>query len=163
MSEQTNQREATYNAIKSVLNFKDGDSIKESLSSDLKKQAKAILFEGFRSGSISSSESFQKNTLNDDSKLGAYCNGLISNWVKKDKRMNGGTQYKIQNPGSRAGQGDETVKELRKLLKQVADTDAESEVQSALDARVAEVKAAKAPALTINSEAIPEHLRHLVK
>lgn len=163
MSEQVNQREATYNAIKSVLKFSDGDNIKERFTSDLKKQTKSILFEGFRSGTITSSESFQSKTLKDDSKLNAYCNGLISNWAKKDKRMNGGVQHKIQNPGSRAGQGDETIKELRKLAKQVAGTDAESEVQAALDARVVEVKAAKTPTLTINTEAIPEHLRHLVK
>ena len=166
--EQTNQRTATYNAIKSVLtesnvSFEDGMNVKESLSADFKKLIKTILFEGFRSGSISHSEAFASKTLSDDSLLNTYCNGLISNWTKKDKRLNGDVKYTIKNPGSRAGQGDEKVKELRKLLKQVIGTEAESEVKAALDDRVAEVKATKTPSVTINADAIPEHLRHLVK
>ena len=52
MSEQTNQKEATYNAIKSVLtaaglSFEDGMDVKESLTPELKKKVKALLFEGF--------------------------------------------------------------------------------------------------------------------
>jgi hypothetical protein len=168
MSEQTNQREATYNAIKSVLianaiTFEDGMNVKESLSSDFKKEVKTILFEGFRNNSISMSDKAQGDTLPIDSKLNTYCNGLISNWTKKDKRLNGNVKHVIKNKGSRAGQGDEQVKELRKLLKQVTDPTAAAEVQTALDARVAQVKAEKTPSLVINADAIPEHLKHLVK
>ena len=101
--------------------------------------------------------------MGNDTELNKYCNGLISNWVKKDKRLNGNVKYSIKNPGSRAGQGDEQVKELRKLLKQVTSADAKEQVQAALDARVAEVKAERTPSLVINTDALPEHLQHLVK
>ena len=162
------QREATYNAIKSTLesngiSFEDGMEVKSVLSPDMKKEARAILFEGFRSGSIYGSDDFKATKLNNDSELNKYCGGLISNWSKKDKRLNGNTKYEIQNPGSRAGQGDDQVKELRKLLKTVKGTDAESEVQEALSSRIAEVKASKQPKVTINVDALPEHLRHLAE
>ena len=164
--EVTNQKEATYNAVKSVLesksiSFEDGeDNVNDVLTKDMKTEVKTILFEGIRSGTVSCSK---QAIIDDDSALNKYCNGLISNWTKKDKRFNGGVQHKIQNPGSRAGQGDEQVKELRKLLKQVAGTEAESQVQAALDSRVAEVKATKTPALVINVDALPEHLKQFVK
>ena len=160
-----NQKEATYNAIKSVLSsnnvsFEDGSDVKGVLSKDMKTEVKTILFEGIRGRTVVCSK---EAIINNDSALNKYCNGLISNWTKKDKRLNGNIQHKIQNPGSRAGQGDEQVKELRKLLKQVKGSDAESQVQEALDTRVTEVKATKNPTLIINVEAIPEHLRQFVK
>ena len=166
--EQTNQRTATYNAIKSVLelygvSFKDKMDTQEVLTSEMKKEIKTILFEGFRSGSISYKPAFASTKLNNDSELNKYCGGLVSNWTKKDRRLNGDVKYVVKNPGSRAGQGDEQVRELRKLLKTVAGTDAEAEVQKTLNARVAEVKATKTPAVTINVDALPEHLKHLVK
>lgn len=163
MSEQVTQREATYNAIKSVLtskgvSFEDGTDVKEVLSADMRKEVKTILFEGIRGGIIA------YNKSSSDTELNSYCNGLISNWLKKDKRLNGNTKYEIKNKGSRAGQGDEQAKELRKLLKQVAGTKAESEVAKALQTRIDEVKASKQQkAIEINVEALPEHLRHLVK
>ena len=165
MSEQTGQKEATYNAIHSVLeakgiSFEDGSNVSEVLNTELKKEAKTILFEGIRSETVACSK---QHIIDSDTKLNTYCNGLISNWTKKDKRFNGNVQHKAINPGSRAGQGDEQVKELRKLLKQVAGTDAVAQVQVALDTRVAEVKAAKTPALVINAKSIPEHLRKFIK
>ena len=166
--EQVNQREATYNAIKSVLeanniSFEDGMNTKEVLTPEIKKEIRGVLFEGFRANSISYTAAFASSKLNNDSELNKYCGGLISNWIKKDKRLNGNVKYVIKNPGSRAGQSDEQVRELRKLLKTVAGTDAETEVKKALDARIAEVKATKVPAVTINVDALPEALRHLVK
>jgi len=165
--EQTNQREATYNAVKSVLeangiSFEDGMDTKEVLTSELKKEIKGILFEGFRGDSIVMSAA-AKTKHSTDSELNKYCGGLVSNWTKKDRRLNGNIKYEVKNPGSRAGQGDEQVRELRKLLKTVKGTKNESEVQKTLDARIAEVKASKVPAVTINIEALPESLRHLVK
>ena len=159
------QKEATYNAVKSALElkgftFEDGEDVCEAVTPDTKKEIKAILFEGFRSGTVAYTENFASKILNDDSELNKYISGLISNWLKKDKRLNGNTKYQPQNPGSRAGQGDEQVKELRKLLKITRGTDAEAEVKKALDARVAEIKAAKRP--EIDASALPEHLRHLV-
>lgn len=168
MSEQINQKEATYNAIKSVLksnsiSFEDGMDVKQVLTPEMKKEIKSTLYEGFRSGNIAVSEKFAANKLNNDSELNKYCNNLLTNYTLKDKRLNGNIKHKTKNPGSRAGQGDETTRELRKLLKQVAGTDAEAEVQKSLDLRIAEVRASKQSKVEINVDALPEHLKHLVK
>lgn len=164
MSTQVNQRQATYNAITSAIgSFEDGTNVKEFLTPEIKKEAKNTLFAGFRSGLISYSAEFGSTKLNNDVELNKYCIGLISNWTKKDPRLNGDVKYAAKNPGSRAGQTDEQVKELRKLLKQVSGTPVESEVKKALDARVSQIKTAKSPAVSINIDALPENLRHLVK
>ena len=118
------QKEATYNAVKSTLEakgvtFEDGEDVGEAVTTDTKKEIKAILFEGFRDGTISYTENFAKKILGDDSELNKYISGLISNWLKKDKRLNGNTQYKPENPGSRAGQGDDQVKELQVSCEQI--------------------------------------------
>ena len=166
-----NQKEATYNAIISAFNnagvsFENGEIAKDVLTAEIRSEVRETLFTQFRAGEISYSEEFAQTQLNDDSLLKKYIAGLVSNWVKKDKRLNGDVQYKILNPGSRAGQGDETVKALRSLVKQLTVSGNEeglAEAKQALFARQNELVAAKAVKSTpINVDAIPEALRYLV-
>ena len=145
-----NQKTATYEAIASVIDFTDGDVI--TLSKEQKAKVKDILVEGFTSGTI--------ELKNDQDDMGKYVNGLINNWLRKDKRLNGNTEYKSANPGSRAGQGDPQVKNLRLLLKTDIDESAKQEVQGAIAARLAELKPAKQ--VEIDVTAIPEEFRHLI-
>jgi len=166
-----NQKEATYNAIINAIDnagvsFEDGDVAKDVLTTEMRSEVRETLFTQFRNEEISYGEGFETK-LNDDTELKKYIAGLVSNWVKKDKRLNGNVQYQIQNPGSRAGQGDDTIKALRSLIKQLAATGNEDglvEAKEALSARQAELSAAKAVKSTpINVDAIPEALRYLVK
>jgi len=166
-----NQKEATYNAIIGAFNnagvsFENGEIAKDVLTAEIRSDVREILFTQFRASEISFSEEFAQNTLNDDTLLKKYIAGLVSNWVKKDKRLNGDVQYKILNPGSRAGQGDETVKALRSLVKQLTVSGNEeglAEAKQALFARQTELATAKAVKSTpINVDAIPEALRYLV-
>jgi hypothetical protein len=166
--EQTNQREATYNAVKSTFEsngvaFEDFMDTKGFLTPEMKKEIKTLLFEGFRSGSISYTEKFANTKLNSDKELNKYCGGLVSNWTKKDKRLNGNIKYEIQNPGSRAGHGDDQVKAMRNLKKTTNDPTVLAEIDKALEERIAEVKASKVKNVVIDVQALPEHLRHLVK
>lgn len=167
-----NQKEATYNAITSAfenagVSFEDGDVSKDILTAEMRSEVRKTLFTGFRNGEISYKEEFAETKLNNDFELNKYVAGLVSNWVKKDKRLNGNVQYKIVNPGSRAGQGDETVKALRSLIKQLTaagNTSGLAEAKEALSVRQAEIAATKATKSSpINAEALPEALRHLVK
>jgi hypothetical protein len=163
-----NQREATFNAIITVLStnsvtFQSGSDVKSVITSDHKKKVKDILITGFKNGTIDYTEDFAKTKLVSDSELSKYCSGLISNWIKKDPRLNGNTKYQVTNKGSRVGQGDSQVKELRKLLKATVGTEAEQEVVAALNARIEAVKATKKPVVSIDVESLPENLRHLVK
>lgn len=80
-------------------------------------------------------------------KLRAYASGLVNNWIRKDKRLNGGQSYTVKNPGSRAGAGDDQLKALKTLRKQVAATNNPqqlAEVDTAIANRQAEITAAKA-------------------
>lgn len=162
------QREATFNAIVTVISsnnitFNNGQDVKNILTSTMKKAVKDILIQQFKSGSIDCTDDFKKTKLSSDNELSKYCSGLISNWIKKDPRLNGNSKYQVVNKGIRAGQSDLQVKELRKLLKVTAGTDAQDQVSQALNARLDELRAAKTPQVSIDVTALPEHLRHLVK
>lgn len=163
-----NQREATFNAIITVLSnngasFQSGSDVKSVITSEHKKKVKDILVADFKNGNIDYTDDFAKTKLTSNSELSKYCSGLISNWIKKDPRLNGNTKYQVLNKGSRVGQGDSQVKELRKLLKATTGTDAENEVTEALNARLAAVRADKKPVSNIDVDSLPENLRHLVK
>lgn len=95
----------------------------------------------------------------DDASLLKYIPGLVNNWVRKDLRLNGGVKYTAKNPGSRSGNGDEAIKNMKLLLANVTDPEARAAIQTEIDKRMEEIK----PKVTINIDALPEALRHLVK
>jgi hypothetical protein len=113
-----------------------------------------ILFQGFRDGSIQLEREFN------DTELKAYVSGLQSNWLRKDKRLNGGVKYEAKNPGSRAGSGDAQLRALRALLNTKVDGAQRAEIQRYIDKRVAELKPAT---VTINVADVPEALRYLIE
>lgn len=97
-----------------------------------------------------------------EQKFKTYTIGLVNNWLRKDTRLNGGSKYQAKNPGSRAGQGDDTIKALKALRSTLTEKSEIEQVEAAIAARAAEIKASKA-AVTINVDALPEAFRHLVK
>lgn len=130
-----NQKEAVFQAICNVTGFTGEGSL--TISKEQRAQVNAILFEGFRAGSIELDREYS------DSDLKSYVSGLQSNWIRKDKRLNGGVQYVAKNPGSRAGSTDPQLKAMRALLSTLTDESERAEVQSHIDAKVAEIAAAK--------------------
>ena len=90
--------------------------------------------------------------------LRKYIPGLVNNWLRKDKRLNGGNKYQPKNPGSRAGSGDESIRAMRTLLTVTTDLDSKAQIEAAIQARLNELK----PKAAINTAALPEALRHLV-
>jgi hypothetical protein len=50
-------------------------------------------------------------------KIRNYSTGLLSNWLRKDHRINGGLRHKTKNPGSKANQDDEIIKSLKSMRK----------------------------------------------
>lgn len=166
-----NQRTATVQAILSTLSARGCDyelngqtTISEVLTDNDKKEVRDLLFNQFRSGEISVSETFAETKLNDDSELKKYISGLVNNWIRKAKEFNAGEAYITKNPGSRAGSGDEQMRELKKLLIQVrtsGDTGVIAEVEAAIERRRTEIKPVSVMK-PINIDALPENLRHLV-
>ena len=130
-----NQKEATYTAVINVTGF-NGDGVC-SPNKEERAQVNYILFEGFRSGKIELDREFS------DSELKAYVSGLQSNWLRKDKRLNGGVQYIAKNPGSRQGSGDAGLKAMRALLSTLTTASDKAEVQAHIDARISEIAATK--------------------
>ena len=159
MSIQT-QKAAVFAAVTSVLaeagiQVNEGDNVAEIMKNnrELRARVTAILVEGFNSGTIILSESFQ-----DEASLRTYCSGLTSNWLRKDVRLNGGSKYSAKNPGSRVGSSDAQLKAMRALLTTTSDASDRAEIQSFIDKRVSEIKASRKPAKNIDFSALPAEL-----
>lgn len=101
----------------------------------------------------------------DPKKLRSYVVGMVNNWFRKGKELNGGTKYEIKNPGSRQGSTDPQLKELKLLMKALTERnaapDALAKVQEAIDQRISEIQPA-AKKVEVNLDLIPDHLRDLV-
>lgn len=110
------------------------------------------LVEGFRSGKI------ELQTEYDDTKLRSYCGGLLSNWLRKDSRLNGGGKYVPKNPGSRVGSTDAQIKALKALRDSKSDATERAEIQTYIDKRTAEIQATK-KTVAIDVNALPAELR----
>lgn len=152
-----NQKEAVFQAIVNVLaeagiDYEVGTNIGPIMAKELRAQVNAILFEGFRTGTIDLDREFS------DSDLKTYVSSLQSNWIRKDKRLNGGVKYSAKAPGSRAGSGDPQMKAMKTLLSTVETEEERAEIQGFIDARAAELNAAKTK-VAVNFEHLPEELR----
>jgi hypothetical protein len=147
------QRDAVYQALENVVGQWDGVC---TPTKEQRATVNAILFEGFRAGTIELSREY------DDTDLKGYCSGLLSNWLRKDSRLNGGVKYEPKNPGSRAGSKDPTIVAMRLLLSsgRVADETERTKIQTMIDARVAAIKP---KTVTINVADLPEELKYLIK
>jgi len=152
------QRDAVYSAITGVfsdagVHFEDGMNAESMLTKEYRASVHAIVTEGFTSGTIVFEQTpANKEKLANPAKLSAYVSGLISNWIRKDKRLNGNTAYAAKNPGSRTGSSDEQLKTLRALKKQFAGTDKESLIEGQISKRIAELRAAKVKTVSVSEE-----------
>ena len=150
------QGEAVFQAVSAVFNLENGPVPETTQWTRAQKdQVHDSLLAMYKAGMW-----MKSSGGTDDVQLKKYIPGLVNNWVRKDTRLNGGNKYQPKRPGSRAGSGDEVLKNLRLLLSVTTDPEAKDKVQAAIDARIAET--AK-PKQEVNIEMIPEHLRHLVK
>ena len=157
------QKEAVYSAVTSVLsenniNVSEGTDVSTLMTRELRSQVNAILVEGFRNGNVELDRQFS------DTELKSYVSGLQSNWLRKDKRLNGGAKYSAKNPGSRIGSSDPGLKAMRGLLSTLTDENDRTEVQTAINARVSEIQASKAKkAVVIDTSALPAELAKFAK
>jgi hypothetical protein len=154
------QKEAVYQAVLNVGIEQDEETQAFVPTKEQRAQINNILFEGFKSKSIELDPSKSYT----DSELKAYVSGLQSNWLRKDKRLNGGVQYVAKNPGSRAGSTDASIKAMRMLLNTKSDPAERKEIQDFIDKRVAEIKPAKQTELTAEQIELLKNagLEHLV-
>ena len=134
------QKDAVFNTVNEVVEIIEGQAV--SLNDEQRKTCLAILTSTMKQGEILLSEAKQAK-MKEDKDYKDYSANILNNWLRKDPRLNGNTAYQPKNPGSRAGAGDEQVKELKKLKSTLSDPAAQAEVQKAIDERVAELRAAR--------------------
>lgn len=148
------QRNAVFVAICNIRKTSEFDSA-VVLTKDERGLVQQMVCEGFRNGTIEfESTPANAEKLASDSKLSAYVSGLISNWLRKDTRLNGGEKYEVKNPGSRVGQSDEQMKTLRALRKQFEGTDKASIIDQQIEKRKSELAAAKVKSVALTAEQI---------
>ena len=160
------QNEAVYSATMSVLEdndiqFEDGDNINTLITPDMRQDVIGIVMEGFKTGKVDFKDTpANKEKLANDTKLKEYVSGLVSNWYRKDLRLNGGEKYAAKNPGSRAGQGDDQLKAMRALSKQYkgVDEDRYATIETAIATRVEQIRAEKAKQVQVNIDVLPADL-----
>lgn len=151
------QKNVVYNAIKSVINFNDGDKVKptdDERKTILDTIAK-VLHEN-RETELSEEASAKYSTEEDIRKK--YVNGLLNNWLRKDKRLNGNTKYEIKNPGGRATSGDGQIKELMKMKNHPDYQDKLDIIEQAIEKRKQEIMIEKAKTVQIDLSVLPNDL-----
>ena len=144
------QKDAVYAAINNCFEISGDGAV--SLDKSQRADVVEVLFQGFMTKSISFD-----GELPEAGKLRSYCNGLLSNWLRKDTRLNGGTKYQAKNPGSRTGSTDPQIKALRALMSTKSDPSEVAEIQTFIDKRLAEIKPTKSVQVNVND--LPAELR----
>ena len=154
------QREAVFQSICLVLGKESFDGPVQ-LTTEQKEVVWESVAHGIEVGTVDLSDDARKKH-NTPEKVMIYVKGLVNNWLRKDTNLNGGIKYVAKNPGSRTGQGDPMLKELRKLKKLHTGTEKEPEIDSYISTRQDELKLEKNKSIDINIDLIPEALRDLV-
>ena len=91
----------------------------------------------------------------------SYTVGLVNNWFRKHKELNGGGTYVPKNPGSRIS--DPQLKEMRALRKRLIDRNARPEDIARADAAIErKLKELGAKEVEINLDLLPDELKDLI-
>lgn len=161
------QKEAVFNAISGFfadngMDFEPGQKV------DLTKEQRASITEivtaGIDAGEVAFSDNARSKYDSAD-KIKGYVSNMVGNWLTKDTRLNGGEKYTPANPGSRRGQGDPELKELKKLFKKVSlagNQEHIDAVQNAINERMETLAAQKTQDVQIDTSLIPDSLSHLL-
>ena len=157
------QNDAVFHAVCGALG-QDSFDLAVELTKEERDNVVQIVTSGILSGKVDFTAS-AKAKYDTDAKVKGYVGGMVSNHLRKDKRLNGGAKFEVKNPGSRSGAGDDQLKALKALRSTLSDADAITEIDAAIFSRTAELNSAKVAkkVKTINLDALPEALRHLVK
>lgn len=148
------QKESVYQVIVALFGH-DGGEFKPSKENI--KEICNLVTEDIVSGNVSFSDDAKLKYPTPTDIRTKYVPGMVSNWLRKDTRLNGGEKYETKNPGSRAGQGDEVLKSL-KGLKQLHPEHA-AEIDLEIAKRVEELGLKKKQQVTIDLDKIPDSLK----
>ena len=156
------QKQGVYQATRSVLQengvvFEDRQDVKPLVTTEMRKNIISIVVAGLKEGNIMIRDDF------DEVKLESYTKGMVSNWFRKDERLNGGVKHEIANPGSRAGATNPKIREIKKLLATLTSDDKnKAKVEAVLAEEIAKHKAATQKKIEIDIDQLPDDLKDLV-
>lgn len=137
-----NQKDAVFSAITTVfsnnnVSFVSGtDNANNLLNKQLRSEVTNIVAGQIRSGEVEmSQEARSKNA--EDSALRSYVSSLITNWLRKDNRLNGGSSP--VKSSKRIVHTDSQLKALRQLLAAQTDQAKRLEIQTHIDQRLSQL------------------------
>jgi len=143
--------------------FQEGVDIKTYITKEQRSDVALLVADSIITGETQMSDEARVK-YQDQAKLLVYVHGMVKNWFAKSKELNGGVKHEYKNPGSRAGQGDAKLKELKALRGQLAAAGNDAGVAKCdefIAKRIAELKPA-AEAKAINPDLIPDELKDLI-
>ena len=133
------QKDAVFSAIIHVLSnagveFEVGvTDLSTVFTKQLRTEVTNVLVQQFSSDMIElSADAKDKNPA----ELRSYVSGLISNWLRKDNRLNGGIKPQKSN---RAFPSDPQIRALKQLMSSQTDQSKRAEIQTHIDKRLAEL------------------------
>jgi hypothetical protein len=139
------------------IKFVEGQIAKDLIDTEGRKTIHAAVKKGFESGNVSLS------TEMTGEKLVKYIPGLVSNHLRKDKRLNGGKQYEPTESGKFTGNSNPQIREMRKLVKALDGKPQQLVVQAKLNEMINAWKAKNGvKTVEIDTDLIPAEFRALV-
>jgi hypothetical protein len=156
---QINQKEAVIKAVKEVLGTQYNTSIE--INSILTKSQKSQIIDKIFYGIISGHIAYNKDNT-DTVAVKKYAPGVISNYLRKAKELNGGKKYVAQSVGR--GSRDPKLSQLLKLQSEYnVDTQEYKEVATAIIERRAELTTTKVKVKKqlIDTSILPDDLQDL--
>jgi hypothetical protein len=160
------QKDAVYSTIVSAfanagLTFTEGMDVGPAMKDKaLRAYVQSQIEAGFTAGTIDFEPTVSnKEKMSTPAKLSQYVSGLISNWIRKDERLNGNVKYEAKNPGTRVGSTDPQLKALRQLATQFKhDTVKFGEIQNHISNRVSTLQSEKAKSIKVDLSVLPAEL-----
>jgi len=161
------QKDSVVNEVKAILGtaFNANLSAKDQLTDDQLATIRNNIFNGIINGTVAYSKE-----ITDEKEIQKYVSGMVSNYLRKAKELNGGITYTPSFIGSNSR--DEQVSELNKLLKSYVEGSEEFvQIQQAIETRKAFLLSEKTSVVkdkkkskefeSINMDALPEGLKNL--
>lgn len=158
------QTQGVYDAVVAFTkenNISFGSETKLELTSSQIKEVATMVRDAMLAGEISISNAARAK-YDTDEKLFSYCGSLVRDRLRKDTRFTAGVVYSPANPGSRKGNSDAVLRELKKCYKRATTDEQREAVDIEIQKRLEAITQEKTQKININYDILPENLKNLI-